>query len=327
MDIVKRRYNDARKICDDYIAQILDLPKMETRSAAGILNITSVLTLTLHGLKRYQYDTSSWAKIIVTCVTRKLDAESRQKFEESLEDNRKVPTILILMDFLDRRYKVILNDGYQPPAASRKKAFAAVTEDNSHAPEKHSRACPMCNGNDHNLRQCGIFIKLSPSQRIQFAKSKKLCLNCLGNHENRCSSRFTCLACRGKHPLWWHGPAWLSNVTCATDLEQRPFSTLAHLVTAPSSANRLDRYSSFSHSVRVTAWIWQFKQRALKRTPFINGGLKASELPTARNMVIRLLQKQDFAEEYKCLQKNQSPPKNSRISTLNPYIDESELIR
>lgn len=79
--------------------------------------------------------------------------------------------------------------------------------------------------------------------------------------------------------------------------------------------------------MRVTAWILRFKRRALKRTPLINGGLKVNELITARNVVIRLLQHQEFAEEYKCLQKGLPLPRHSRIAALNPYIDEAELIR
>lgn len=43
--------------------------------------------------------------------------------------------------------------------------------------------------------------------------------------------------------------------------------------------------------------------------------------------MIRLLQKQEFEEEYKCLEKNLPLPRNSRIAALSPYIDEAKLIR
>lgn len=93
------------------------------------------------------------------------------------------------------------------------------------------------------------------------------------------------------------------------------------------AGNWLNRYSSFSRTVRVTAWILRFQQLALKRPPLINGGLSVIELVNSRNVAIRLLQQQEFAEEYKCLQKNLPLPRSSRISALNPYIDAAQLIR
>lgn len=206
LDILRRRFNNERKICDDYVNKILDLPRMEQRSAEGILNISTALTLSLHGLNQCHFQTTSWAPIVVACVTRKLDEESRQKFEESLMDSRKVPTLEILIDFLDRRHQVLLTDARARAApAGKKKSFAAVNQPPTHTPkDKPKPKCPLCHKEGHYIRECSAFLKMKPQERIQSAKSKKLCLNCLGDHDGKCGSRFTCRTCQAQHHTLLH---------------------------------------------------------------------------------------------------------------------------
>lgn len=45
MSTLRRRFDNERKICNEYVSKILDLPKMEPRKAAGILCLSTTLTL------------------------------------------------------------------------------------------------------------------------------------------------------------------------------------------------------------------------------------------------------------------------------------------
>ena len=224
LDILRRRYNNERKICDAYVAKILDLPRMENRSAAGILNIYNVLTMALHGLQRANFQTESWAPMVVACVTRKLDEDSRQKFEEALTDSRRVPSITQLLEFLDRRYQVLLTDA-NCRAATKKKSFAVVTAAATgttvRTPNgKPYRKCVLCQSEEHFVRQCSSFLKKKVPERMQFAKTQRLCTNCLGTHEGKCSSRFSCQHCQSLHHTLLHldsqekrGPSAARNIT------------------------------------------------------------------------------------------------------------------
>lgn len=204
LDILRRRFHNERKLCDDYVSKILDLPKVEQRSAAGILHISTVLTTSLHGLNKCNFNTESWGPIVVNCVVRKLDEESRQKFEESLQDSRQVPTINQLQAFLDRRYQVLLTDTNIKPRSTGTKTVAAVARPVSAPPQKQAiKKCCLCNKN-HSIRQCETFLGLTVSDRLQRARSYKLCLNCLGGHAGSCNSRFTCQQCKGKHHTLLH---------------------------------------------------------------------------------------------------------------------------
>lgn len=152
MNILRNRFNNKRKICDEYVANLLNLPKMEVSTAAGILNISNVLTLSLHGLQRYEYDTSSWAPFVVYCVTSTLDEESRQKFEESLENSREVPTIKILTAFLDRRYQVLLSEPRsKSQAPARKNSYTAFTQEEANKRGKDNRSCVLCHAEGHYI--------------------------------------------------------------------------------------------------------------------------------------------------------------------------------
>ena len=130
---------------------------MENRSAAGILNIYNVLTMALHGLQRANFQTESWAPMVVACVTRKLDEDSRQKFEEALTDSRRVPSITQLLEFLDRRYQVLLTDA-NCRAATKKKSFAVVTAAATGTTVrtlngKPYRKCVLCQSEEHSSRK------------------------------------------------------------------------------------------------------------------------------------------------------------------------------
>ena len=93
LQLLRDRYDNPRRLCDELVSNLLDTPKMEFRSLDGLLRIQTMLSMTLHGLQQQRYDISSWDPIITVCITRKFDAETRQKFEESLDNPRLVPTV------------------------------------------------------------------------------------------------------------------------------------------------------------------------------------------------------------------------------------------
>lgn len=194
---LKSRYDNPRRLCLEFVANILDLPKMNNRSADDLHHILTTLSLSLHGLDKQNYNTSTWAPIVVTCVTRKLDEESRLKFEESLQDSRQVPSIETLTSFLERRYQYLSTERVQltPPI---RKALAMTSISTK------SSFCSYCKKSTHNIRQCRRFTQLSTRERADVARTKRLCLNCLGNHPGNCQSRMTCKMCNGRHHSLLH---------------------------------------------------------------------------------------------------------------------------
>ena len=131
-----------------------------------------------------------------------------------------------------------------------------------------------------------------------------------------------------RHPQWWHGPYWLlkessawptspfdSNSSCThpdldMDREKRKQVLLA-LVTASSSSNYVEDYSSLSRLVRVFAYCLRFIRNA--KSPASNRNtsfLTSQELHNALLVFIHQAQFSHFNIEIKELQAQRPVPNN-----------------
>ena len=164
------------------------------------------------------------------------------------------------------------------------------------------------------------------------------------NHVNGLDNPADC-ASRGllpsellEHPLWWNGPSclrlppenWPKSVSQPpnTSLEEEKEVTL-HIVCQTSlPVLQVDRYSSFTHLKRITAWVKRFtnncrqpkEQRSL--TPYLN----TQELSEAERYWITEVQKQYFADEIKALEKQAPLNSSSTLLSLHPILDSDKLL-
>ncbi len=126
------------------------------------------------------------------------------------------------------------------------------------------------------------------------------------------------------HQLWWNGPEWLQ-----LDPSQWPVQT--DRVEPGSSEDRelcfhvavqprlpiLDRYSSLSRLLRVTAWILRFMHNCRSRirnsvvSLQTSSSLSVQELAIAETHWITAAQADCFAEEIQALKKKRELPKST----------------
>ena len=87
------------------------------------------------------------------------------------------------------------------------------------------------------------------------------------------------------------------------DMEVQKSPTLMFTSYAPQIDLLLQRYSSWSHLLRVMSWALRFLKRVRRETPeyLTSSTLKLVELQQASREIVRLLQRQHFREEYLCL--------------------------
>ena len=68
--------------------------------------------------------------------------------------------------------------------------------------------CSLCLGGPHTLFGCGMFKDMRPEKRLEFAKERRLCFNCLrkGHRTTDCRAQSTCSAegCKFKHSKLLH---------------------------------------------------------------------------------------------------------------------------
>jgi len=165
------------------------------------------------------------------------------------------------------------------------------------------------------------------------------------------------LASRGVKPsnlktqaLWWEGPAWLklssdqwpqtpqikSAESCLEDRNQLPM----HVTQYINDWDLAMKFSSWPKLLRVTAYVIKFTQQLRKHVRSSSKGdiknktfnssslfLLPSEIQNAREFWIRTIQQQLFPKEYSSLSKKVNIQKNSKLKSLNPFIDEQGSIR
>lgn len=137
--------------------------------------------------------------------------------------------------------------------------------------------------------------------------------------------------------LWWNGPNWLLDehwpneyITCDRhdkELNSEFKSTTTALIGIMSETNFIQKFSSFQKLQRVIAYCHRFKYNTQNKKVRKTGFLTTRELTFATKSILLLVQKEEFANEINDLQRNQSVNKQSKLLTLNPFLDQDNLIR
>ena len=144
------------------------------------------------------------------------------------------------------------------------------------------------------------------------------------------------------HKLWWSGPEWLKlnqerwpkqsevkSVSSSEEADELCSATCTALVQS-SPLIPFDRFSIFTRLVRVTAWMIRFIANCQSRkhnTQVHNGTLSVQELSHATRYWIKVAQNESWTSEINALKKGSRLKQTSRILCLNPFIDESGILR
>lgn len=144
-----------------------------------------------------------------------------------------------------------------------------------------------------------------------------------------------------QHPLWWKGPPWLRSpqelwpqapVSCHDDpLEERKAAS-HHVAKAISTWDLSEKYSSWVKLVRITAYVLRFIN-ACRRPRIHDPGksegatLSSADFDTAKTFWIKHIQTSLFSEEINALLAGHPVSSKSKLSALNPFIDDHGLLR
>lgn len=135
--------------------------------------------------------------------------------------------------------------------------------------------------------------------------------------------------------LWWHGPEWMTQEATSWPKLQTNLGRTKHEEKQSKSANFvcttnddfLYKYSSYTKLIRIIAFMRRFINNCQHPTNKNQKQLSCNELQSAEDIIIKIVQKRTFAQEYHCLVNNKPLPKTSKLLTLNPFIDTQGLIR
>lgn len=158
-----------------------------------------------------------------------------------------------------------------------------------------------------------------------------------------CASRGISPAELVEHPLWWHGPPWLTQMTkpwkTTSRLPQEENSPEQRKVQVGLTANRskefelVKRFSSWSRLLRVTAWCLRWLKASNDTDSHSTDGtttvrdLTPANLLRAEHTLIRQEQAVSFGMELDMIKQNGCVPRKGSLINLTPFIDEDGLMR
>ncbi|KAH9634826.1 hypothetical protein HF086_012240, partial [Spodoptera exigua] len=140
-----------------------------------------------------------------------------------------------------------------------------------------------------------------------------------------------------ENKLWWHGPSWLSSLETnktekqnySTDLEEKirkQANAAQHNIKETNNIIEilLQKHSSMNHIVRIVAWIL----RALNPKPGQRPKyLTVQELNNANKVIVKCTQQIEFNVDINYLRKHGRVQSNSKLLSLNPFIDQQDILR
>lgn len=141
--------------------------------------------------------------------------------------------------------------------------------------------------------------------------------------------------------IWWHGPAFLTDITTNFNRNNNEIIDLQNLPEIKSNINSLftqssdtsifdfDRFSNFSRMRRAAAYLLRFayNSRLSDESQRNFGPLTSDELNKATLVLVRITQQMSFPDVINALDNNQETKSMRNISSLNPFLDSDRIIR
>lgn len=139
------------------------------------------------------------------------------------------------------------------------------------------------------------------------------------------------------HSLWWNGPDWLRSAPSdwPKQTELPPDDSESEMVKVchlKSPLLPLDRFSSYSKLIRVTAWVMRLVNncRAAKRNVQVSqstSSLSVQEIVNAENYWLSYSQRDHFKGEIESLTVKDTIPSSGLLMSLHPFLDSYGILR
>ncbi|XP_075162867.1 uncharacterized protein LOC142235501 [Haematobia irritans] len=134
--------------------------------------------------------------------------------------------------------------------------------------------------------------------------------------------------------LWWYGPSWLTKapelwpkttLPKESSLEKKVISHHTQI----QSDDILERFSSFDRALRVISYIFRFIRKCQKRIlpDMLKDFITSDEIKFVNRRLIMIAQITYYPSEYQLLESKKTINLKSRLLTLNPFLDENNLLR
>lgn len=284
---LKDRYENNRELLFSIMKRLFSQPTITNSSATSLRSLIDTTKECVRSLEVLSIPTQHWDAVLLYTIFSKLDATSRELWEQSLPDTN-VPALSKLFDFLEQRARALaastMSHSKPPPPPPR--SHNQQTRTYLVSPSKCRLQCTE----QHPLFRCPVFFRQTSVQRLESVKRFKVCENCFSDKHsvNACLSKNRCKICNKRHHSMIHimernSSGGNTSKTSPGDPPPQPTGTTQNLHTNQSGT--LQTGVLATAAILVASSTGQHKSRAL-----IDGGSTNSYITeaAARRMKLTL---------------------------------------
>lgn len=208
-ELLHNRYENERESVSSLIDQILNIEVQKQGTSYGLKLIHDTTYDCIMSIESVGTSVKNWDVLLIQILMRKLDKKTIIDYESKLESVKKNQTLEFFLNFLERRFLALMSaESKTKGNSTNEKNYEKSSEkSNEKLSEKSNEApflCTFCE-KPHSIYKCHGFKKLSPAERLDSIKVKKLCFVCLQKHgKNECKSKYDCKICEKKHNVLLH---------------------------------------------------------------------------------------------------------------------------
>ena len=252
-EILQERYNNKRLLAASYFNTILAQPNIQHATAASLRALHDTTVEMLHNIKNIQLE-NPYECLITHLLMKRLDLDTREKYESSLIDPQDVPKLADCLNFLQRRFQSLeTSESYKTSnMRSSKPEYQAPRKVLLNMENKATRtsssnaninSCKYCEVHGHAIPHCHQFHQLNVKNRIDVVNRRKLCTNCLmHSNSSPCLEKPACTRCNNRHNTLLHEPPRVDEKKVSINLSNSHQTTL--LATAIVRSRTLDGVST-----------------------------------------------------------------------------------
>ncbi|XP_070068068.1 uncharacterized protein [Drosophila takahashii] len=214
-DNLTERFENKRLLVNSQLKILFNVPSVTQESGSALKELQSTIQGCLTALEMSGIQVETWDCLLVYMCSSKLPKLTLSLWEQSLHNKAEIPTWYELNVFLTERHRTLeaIDDvrpsgssQAQPRASTSNSASRRINSYETRVTPRQPRGCDLCNRENHPIRTCAQFLRMTVDQRIAYIKRKQLCLNCFARtHQLRdCESAHNCFTCRGRHHTLLH---------------------------------------------------------------------------------------------------------------------------
>jgi hypothetical protein len=218
-EILDKRFNNQRIAIETNFNSLLDLEETSPKKAESYLRLMQQSQGLIQNLHDLKLDLDG---VFAILILKKLDDHAKGRFEDVMGDSSKMPSLLLLWQYLEKEYAISARNK-ELGVKEGKKQYTTTTRTHASAyenvlkkdkerqgPRETERTreikCLICSG-QHPIKECPEFLK--EEDRNAFIRRHKICIYCLKHkfsHDSPCLSRqkLRCGICKDRHITEMH---------------------------------------------------------------------------------------------------------------------------